>query len=118
MRRQYESMIAAANLENYQYHLVKVSAANKVNRQHSAGGDIFGVLNNKPKADEHATVVVGGVTRCFAGGTIAAGAEITATASATAVTAASGDFIIGQAITAVASGSNFQMLITHAGYKS
>ena len=46
MSRQYESMIAAANLENYQYHLVKVSAANKVNRQHTAGGDIFGVLNN------------------------------------------------------------------------
>ena len=51
MSRQYESMIAAANLENYQYHLVKVSAANKVNRQHTAGGDIFGVLNNKPKSE-------------------------------------------------------------------
>jgi hypothetical protein len=118
MSRQYESMIAGEDLSSHQYKLVKVSAENTVARQTTAGGNIFGVLNNKPENGENATVVVGGATRCFAGGTIAAGNEVSVTASGTATAALSGDYIVGTAISAVASGSNFIMLITQAGYKS
>lgn len=116
--RMYTSMVAGEDLSSYQYHLVKVDAANSVARQDTAGGNIFGVVDNKPESGENCTVVTNGVTRVFAGGTIAAGNEISVTASGTATAAASGDYIVGTAISAVASGSNFLMLITQAGYKS
>ena len=53
----------------------------------------------------------------YPGGTIAAGSWITCSASGTGIAVSSGEYIFGKAITGVASGSVFQMLIQHNGYR-
>ena len=115
--RQYLSMVAREDLSNMQYKIVNVHDANGVKLRVAAGTGVLGVLNNKPQSGEHATVVVEGLTRCVAGATIAAGSFISVTASGTGIATTSGDYILGKAITGCASGSNFQLLIQHNGYR-
>lgn len=112
-----ETFVANNDLDDYQYHILVNSTGNLVDRAVSAGALCCGVLQNKPKSGEHATVRMLGRSRIKAGGTITAGNAFTTTASATATAAGSGQYILGIAITGVASGGIFQGLITHAGYK-
>jgi|TARA_Y100000015_G_C2371312_1_gene80187 hypothetical protein len=115
--RQYLSMVAREDLSNMQYKIVNVHDANGIKLRVAAGAGVLGVLNNKPQSGEHATVVVGGLTRCVAGATMAAGSWVTVTASGTGTAATSGDYILGKSITGCASGSNFQLLVQHNGYR-
>lgn len=112
-----ETYIADADLDSYQYTIQVGSAGPRCNRAASAGAMVIGVLQNKPKSGEHATVTMLGKTRCMAGGTVAAGAEIATTASATGLAATSGQYILGISTTGVASGGYFEMIVTQAGYK-
>ena len=116
-QKTYLSMIARENMENMQYKIVNVHDANGIKLRVAAGAGVLGVLNNKPKLGEHATVVVEGLTRCVAGATVTAGSFITVTASGTGTAVASGQYMLGKAITGCASGSNFQLLIQHNGYR-
>ena len=112
-------MISNADLSAYQYHFMVNSGTRRVDRSDTAGESTFGVLQNKPAAaNRDASVCAQGRTKMFAGGTIVGGADITVTLSATAVTAASGDYIVGKAITGVASGGIFDGVIVHAGFMS
>ena len=113
----YETMVAREDLSDAQYKILNVHDANGVKLRVAAGAGVLGVLDNKPKSGENATVVVAGLTRCFAGATITAGSWITVTASGTATSATSGQYILGKSITGCASGSNFQLLIQHNGYR-
>lgn len=115
--RQFIGMVAGEDLSTAQYKILNVSAANTVKLRVSAGAGVLGVLNNKPQNGENATVVVGGLTRCFAGGTVAAGSWISATASGTGLATTSGQYILGKSITGVASGGYFQLLVQHNGYR-
>ena len=115
--RQYLTMVADEDLSSGQYHFVYVSGDNLCKQRNGKGAPGIGVLNNKPQSGEHATVVVEGLTRVFAGGTITAGNWITASASGTGIAVSSGEYIFGKAITGVASGGHFQCLIQHAGYR-
>ena len=112
-----QTFIADNDLDSYQYHIMVNSGGLQVDRVATANVLSVGVLQNKPKADENATVCVAGVCRIRAGGTIVGGNEFTVTASATATAAGSGAYILGLALTSVASGGNFQGIITHSGYK-
>ena len=116
-QKTYLSMIAREDLSDAQYKILNVHDANGVKLRVAAGAGVLGVLDNKPKSGENATVVVAGLTRCFAGATITAGSVITVTASGTATAVASGQYMLGKAITGCASGSNFQLLIQHNGYR-
>lgn len=72
----------------------------------------MGILQNKPRAGEDATVCPFGRSKFFAGGAIATGALITCAASGFMTTAASGDAVIGKNMgSAVASGA-----IGHRGF--
>jgi len=115
--RTFISMTAGEDLSSGQYQLVYVDAANSVKQRNGKGAPGIGVLNNKPQSGEHASVVVMGMTRCKAGGTIAAGNWVTCSASGTGIAVSSGEYIFGKAITGVASGSAFQLLIQHNGYR-
>jgi len=115
--RQFISMTAGEDLSSSQYKIMYVDAANSVKQRNTKGVGVFGVLNNKPQSAEHASVVVGGLTRCMAGGTVAAGSWITVSASGTGITVSSGEYILGKAVTGVASGSYFQLLVQHNGYR-
>lgn len=113
----HETFVANEDLSTHQYKLMVNSANQLVARADTAGEATIGLLQTKPTSGRTASVAVLGKSRCFAGGTITAGANITATASATATAVASGDYILGNALTGVASGGLFMLEITHAGWK-
>ena len=115
--RQYLSMVAREDLSTAQYKIVNVHDANGIKLRVAVGTGVLGVLDNKPKSGENATVVVEGLTRCFAGATITAGSFITVTASGTATAVVSGQYMLGKAIIGCASGSTFQLLIQHNGFR-
>ena len=115
--RTYLGMVAAEDLSDMQYKILNVHGANTVKLRVAAGAGVLGVLNNKPENGEIATVVVGGLTRCYAGGTVTAGSWITVTASGTGLAATSGQYILGKSITGVASGGLFKLLVQHNGYR-
>jgi len=110
-------MVAAEDLSAMQYKIVNVHGDNTVKLRVAAGAGVLGVLNNKPENNENATVVVAGLTRCVAGGTISAGAWISTTASGTGLAATSGQYILGKSITGVASGGLFKLAVQHNGYR-
>lgn len=64
-----------------------------------------GILQNKPKINEHATVFYAGESEFRAGGTITAGQRLTVAASGYITAAVSGGYSPGKAIDAVSSGS-------------
>lgn len=113
----YETFVANEDLSTHQYKFMVNSEAQLVARAATAGEAAIGILQTKPTSGKTASVAVLGKTRCFAGGTITAGANVTATASATATAVASGDYILGNALTGVASGGLFMLEITHGGWK-
>jgi hypothetical protein len=113
-----EAFIANEDLSTHQYKIMVNSTGDLVGRAATAGESAIGILDNKPESGQDATINTAGVSRCIAGGTIVAGNEITTTASATGTVATSGTYILGKAITGVASGNTFKMTITNAGYKS
>tara|TARA_A100001201_G_scaffold109797_1_gene93852 strand:- start:556 stop:915 length:360 start_codon:yes stop_codon:yes gene_type:complete len=113
----YETMVAREDLSDAQYKILNVHDANGVKLRVAAGAGVLGVLDNKPQDGENATVVTMGRTKCFAGATITAGSFITVTASGTATAVASGQYILGKALTGCASGSTFELSIQHNGYR-
>lgn len=77
---------AAADLSAKQYHLVRLSAANKVNQASQAvNSGLLGVLQNKPKSGEFATVADDGLSKVVAGAAITAGDLLTTNSSGRAI---------------------------------
>ena len=112
------SMVASGDLSGKQFCLTTISSDNVIIPNYSAGTpSVTGVLYNKPTNGQTARTRPFGVAKVWAGGTIAAGNELTNTASATATVVASGQFINGFAITGVASGGYFTAVIGNFGYK-
>lgn len=98
-------LTAAASLNNHQYGVVRISAANKVNiaSEVNVAGPTktaFGVLQNKPYVDEPAAVRVFGLSKVIAGGTITNGAYVSYNSSGHVIDAVSGDVTIGRALEA------------------
>lgn len=96
---------AAADLSTFQYHLVRYSAANAVNLAVLAvTSNLLGVLQNKPKSGEFATVAYGGISKVVAGAAITAGDLLTTSTSGRAIVVtslASGqEMVFGRALTA------------------
>ena len=89
------------NTNAHQYHAVAFDDGKLANNGLEAGG----ILINKPKSGEHATLVVSGEAKFHAGGAVGAGARVTVATSGWFTAAASGDYIMGRAKTAVTSGS-------------
>lgn len=115
---QKETLKATVDLSSYQHKAVIAGSADDLCGPAGAAANAIGVLENKPAAaGRAASVTVFGVTKGRSGGTIVAGADIAVDATATFVTAASGDYILGSAKTGVASGYLFSLRVTHAGYK-
>ncbi len=94
------SLVAAEDLSSYQYRAMVLDASGE-----AAPGDIpaaetyLGVLQNKPKNAEHATVALLGITKAQAGIAITLGDPVTYTSS--------GFFAVGQKAIPNAVGSGF-----------
>lgn len=113
----YESKLcitveAGADLSADQFKFVQVAADEQVDVVSSAGGDAIGVLQNDPAAaGRAATVCYAGVTKVIAGATVAAGAKIQSDASGQAITAATGDAVLGVALKGGAANEVIEVLL-------
>jgi hypothetical protein len=113
----YESKLcitveAGADLSADQFKFVQVASDEQVDVVSSAGGDAIGVLQNDPAAaGRAATVCYAGVTKVIAGATVAAGAKIQSDASGLAITAASGDAVLGVALKGGAANEVIEVLL-------
>lgn len=74
-----------------------------------------GLLQNKPRANEDATVLVFGPGKGVAGAAITAGARLKVTTSGYLIAVASGDGACGKAIAAAASGATVEGLFDFIG---
>lgn len=70
------ALIADADLDDYQYHFVKMTADNTVGVCSGATDNPIGVLQNEPLSGQIARVRIHGVSRVMAGGVIAYGAKV------------------------------------------
>lgn len=107
---------ASADLSAKQYFIVVIDS----NGQCAVCGDganASGVLQNKPGAAGRACHISGpgSVTKVEAGGTIAMGANVASDANGNAVTAASGDYILGICVDGGDSGELVSVWQTHPG---
>ena len=90
---------AAANLSALQYHIMRISAANKCNVSSQAtDSDMCGILLNKPQSGEGASIAYSGRGKVVAGGAVTAGDHITCNGSGRAATVTSGQVALGQAL--------------------
>lgn len=105
--------VAAADLSTKQYRFVKGAAS--VNVCSAATDCPSGVLQDKPTSGQAADVMVFGVTKLIAGGTIAAGDRIGPDANGAAVKLTEGTdttkYISGRAEQAAVSGDTFSAFI-------
>lgn len=110
--------VASVDLDNSQHYFVDIAGSNVRKITVSAADAGTGVLLNKPKAGEHATVMIRGQGKVHAGAAVTAGALIVSAGSGFAVPytagvqVGSGDTltektILGRAVTGAASGSVF-----------
>ncbi len=97
-------MAAAADLSSFQYLAMRASAANRVHLASEVGGVSgaakmgIGILQNKPKTGEAATVAYLGLTKWVAGGTATVNALVTYNSSGRCIDAVSGDIVMGRAL--------------------
>lgn len=92
---------AAADISGKQYHLMRLSAANKCNQASLAtASSLVGVLQNKPQSGEFATIQHGGISKIVVGGAITAGDILTTNSSGRAAVVRSGDMACGRALEA------------------
>lgn len=107
------SFVSATDLSGLQYHIVGNHDENMVDA--ASPGLALGVLQNKPRSGEHASVAMNGITKVRAGVPVSKGHWIMSLGSGWArnvVSGSAGDkIVIGTALTNAASGSIFSMQI-------
>lgn len=107
--------VAGANLSAGQYLFVK---------QHSVAGEVvlagngenaLGVLLNDPVAGQAATVAIAGKMKVIAGGTVGVGALVSADAAGKAVVPATGEYVLGVALSGGAANQVIEILFDKNG---
>lgn len=91
------SWVASGDLSGHQFRLVTFAGNNCLAT--TSGAALAGVLQNKPRNAEHASVVGFGYSKLFIGGSMGAGGEFMAGASGVAVAVGSGQFCGGHLLT-------------------
>jgi len=107
------SLEAAADLRTHQYKILRLTAAGTVNLANAGNQDAMGVLQNDPNSGQMASVSrPGDETKVIAGAAIgSAGILLASDANGLAVTATSGEFVVGRALTtATGSGAVIRMI--------
>ena len=107
---------AGSDLSAGQFHFVLLASDGQVDLVASAGGDADGVLYNDPAAaGRAATVAISGIVKVVAGAAVAVGDKVQSDASGRAITAASGDHVLGKAVSAAGAAGDVisVLLINH-----
>lgn len=110
-------LAAAADLSAKQFYAVKLASTGKYALCDTAGERVSGILQNKPVADEAATVAVAGVTKALAGGVIAAGDLVSTDANGKVVSASQSLLTATAALnfSSIAAGLSADLTITVTG---
>ena len=87
--------------DGHQYHAIALDDGKLAN----TGEEAFGILINKPKTNEFATVTYIGEEKFAAGGSITKGGKITVGTSGWFTAGDSGDYIVGECKETITSGS-------------
>jgi hypothetical protein len=103
---------AGADLSAKQYTVVKITSSDTIVA--AASGDVGVVLIDNPKENLHGTVALGGVAKVKVGTEVKEGEFVAPKNDGTIQPAASGQFILGQALETGKAGSYVPVLI-HAG---
>lgn len=113
--RDTRTYVAGEDLSTAQFKFVTLESDGQIDLADSAGENCIGVLLNDPTSGNAATVVMSGKTLVKAGGTIAAGASVATNAAGLAVTAASGNIVMGYATEAAVSGQTMAVELIQGG---
>lgn len=105
------TMIAGADLSNNIYNLVKLGTTEDTIVLAGSDDRVIGVLDNKPKSDEQASVIISGTAKVKAGGTIAYGDYVVSNASGQAIKRTTESNVVGIALEAGASGDIIEILL-------
>lgn len=108
------TLAAAADLSAKQFTVIKLDS-NGAAASAGAGEAGIGILQNNPGSGQAATVQIDGISKAKAGGTISAGAALAANASGLLVAATTGNYIVGFAKAAAASGDVFPVVLKSLG---
>ena len=113
--RETRTFIAGEDLSSSQFKFVTLESDGQVDLADSAGENCMGVVINDPASGGEATVVVSGKTVVTAGGTIAAGASVATDGSGDAVTASTGNIVMGYALEAGVDGQVIAVELIQGG---
>lgn len=103
------SWVASGNLDTHQWKLVSFSGHDVFLA--TSGVVLAGVLQNKPKDNEHASIISHGFSKIYYGSSMAAGQEVMAGNNGLATIAASGQFVAGVTLTAGDSGQIGELML-------
>lgn len=109
------SLDAGADLSAKQYFFVKAGTSANQAVVCGDGENALGVLINAPISGEPAAIAFSGVVKVSAGGSIALGARVASDAAGEAVTAASGDYVLGVALEAADDGDVIRVALDKNG---
>lgn len=101
----YPGATAAADLSAKQYHFMRlVGTTERIVNQASldTSTELLGILVNKPKSGEHASILQLGETFLIAGGALDANTLLTTNGSGRGAAAGSGDMVGARAVVAAA----------------
>ena len=113
--RDTRTFVAGESLAAAQFKFVTLESDGQVDLADSAGENCVGVCINDPAAGEAATVVMSGKVMVTAGGTIAAGAAVATDGSGDAVTATTGNIVMGYATEAGVDGQVIAIELIQGG---
>ena len=116
--RDTRTFIAGEDLSSAQFKFVTLESDGEVDLADSAGENCVGVLINDPAAAEAATVVMSGKVMVTAGDTIAAGDAVATDAAGDAVTASTGNIVMGYATEAGVDGQIIAIELIQGGNAS
>jgi len=113
--RDNRTFIAGEDLSSAQFKFVTLESDGQVDLADAAGENAMGVCLVGGTAGNAVTVCVSGSVMITAGGTVAAGASLQTDASGDAITAASGDVVLGYAREAGVDGQIIEMEMIQGG---
>jgi hypothetical protein len=113
--RDTRTFIAGEDLSSAQFKFVTLESDGQVDLADAAGENAIGVCLVGGTAGKAVTVAVSGKVMVTAGGTIAAGAQIQTDAAGDALTAATGDVVLGYALESAVDGQIFAVELIQGG---
>ena len=113
--RDTRTFIAGEDLSSAQFKFVTLESDGQVDLADAAGENAIGVCLVGGTAGKAVTVAVSGKVMVTSGGTIAAGAQIQTDSSGDALTAATGDVVLGYALESAVDGQIFAIELIQGG---